>query len=285
MGLLLGIDTGGTYTDAVLLDPQGGVRAVSKALTTRHDLALGIDRALDSVLDDSAREVVLVGLSTTLATNALVESQGSPICLLLLGYQDSALERASLRQALGDDPVCFIAGGHDAHGRELAPLDQSAVREAIARYAPLVGAFAVSGQFGVRNPEHELAVMNLVRELSGLPVSCGHHLSFALHAPRRALTAALNARLIPLIADLMEAVRRPGSPISGAGGGASGIGVRPSAVWGGSERRRRGRWQRRLAGRGEGHPGVRHPVPGALRQWREAAGGHRWGPGVGPGGG
>lgn len=208
MGLLLGIDTGGTYTDAVLLDSQGGVQAAGKALTTRHDLALGIDRALESVLGGRAREVALVGLSTTLATNALVEGQGSPICLLLLGYHYSALERASLRQALGDDPVCFASGGHDAHGRELAPLDHAAIREAVERHGSRVGAFAVSGQFGVRNPEHELAAMHLIRELSGLPVSCGHQLSFALHAPRRALTAALNARLIPLIADLMEAVRR-----------------------------------------------------------------------------
>lgn len=205
--LLLGFDTGGTYTDAVLFDPQGGsVVASAKALTTKHDLAVGLRNALDSILRDRPDEIGLVSLSTTLATNAIVEGQGSPICLLLLGYDRSALDRADLRKALGHDPVCFIAGGHDPNGDEQAPLDLAALEAAVAAHAPRVAAFAVSGFFSVRNPAHEVAARDLIRRLTGLPVTCGHELTSKLDAPRRALTTALNARLIPQLQHLIRAV-------------------------------------------------------------------------------
>ena len=72
---LLGIDTGGTYTDAVLFREPDGVIAKAKSLTTREDLARGIAGAVDAVIGSSgiaARDIGLVSLSTTLATYALV---------------------------------------------------------------------------------------------------------------------------------------------------------------------------------------------------------------------
>jgi N-methylhydantoinase A/oxoprolinase/acetone carboxylase beta subunit len=151
--------------------------------------------------------VRLVSLSTTLATNAILEGQGSPLCLLLLGYPPDALDRSRLREALGDDPVVFIDGGHTVTGEEQSPLDLDAARGAIEAHASRVAAFAVSGYFAVRNPSHELAVRRLARELTDLPVTCGHELTSNLDAPRRALTVALNARLIPLLQGLILAVR------------------------------------------------------------------------------
>jgi N-methylhydantoinase A/oxoprolinase/acetone carboxylase beta subunit len=207
LSTLLGIDTGGTYTDAVLYDQKKGVLASAKALTTKHDLAIGISNALEAVLKPDVAEIGLVSLSTTLATNAIVEGQGSPICLLLLGYPSDALELAGLGKALGSDPVVFIEGGHTLNGDEQAPLDLEAARRAVQAYASHVEAFAVSGYFGVHNPAHELAVRDLVRQLTDLPVTCGHELSSNLHAPRRALTAALNARLIPFLQQLILSVK------------------------------------------------------------------------------
>ncbi len=207
MAILLGIDTGGTYTDAALFDDERGVMASAKALTTKHDLAIGIRQAVEMALPTPPPDIRLVSLSTTLATNAIVEGQASPICLLLLGYPPDALDQAGLRQALGDDPVVFVAGGHTVTGEEQAPLDLEAARQAIVTHAPRVAAFAVSGYFAVRNPAHELAVRGTVRELTGLPVTCGHELTSNLHASRRALTAALNARLIPLLQQLILAVQ------------------------------------------------------------------------------
>jgi N-methylhydantoinase A/oxoprolinase/acetone carboxylase beta subunit len=204
--LFLGLDTGGTYTDAVLFDPDQGVLAAAKSLTTKHDLSIGLAGAMAGVLPQAEGEIAMVGLSTTLATNAIVEGHASPICLLLAGYEPAALDRAGLRQALGGDPVAFIAGGHGPTGDEQHALDLAAAAAAIKLHAPKVAAFAVSAMFSVRNPAHEIALRKLVRELTDLPVSCGHELTSKLDAPRRALTCALNARLIPQLQQLIRAV-------------------------------------------------------------------------------
>ncbi len=208
MGLLLGIDTGGTYTDAVLCDPDHHVLRRAKALTRHDDLAASIAEALNGVMSAAQGPVDLVSLSTTLATNALVEGQGGPVGLILVGQSRDFLQRSGLGEALGGDPVILLDGGHDAAGNERAPLDVDTARHVIAQHAPRVGAFAVSSFFATRNPAHERRLQQLVHELTGLPVSTGHELSAALDAPRRALTALFNARLIGLLSDLINAVRR-----------------------------------------------------------------------------
>lgn len=207
MAVLLGIDTGGTCTDAVLLDDERGVLATAKALTTKHDLSVGIREAVEAVLPASPAEISMVSLSTTLATNAVVEGQGSPVGALLLGYDPDMMREVGMDRIVARENVVFLQGGHTGTGEELAPLDSGAAEEAIRRLAPRVSAFAVSGFFGVRNPTHELRVRQLARDLTGLPVTCGHELTTNLNAPRRALTVAMNARLIPLLADLVQTVR------------------------------------------------------------------------------
>jgi N-methylhydantoinase A/oxoprolinase/acetone carboxylase beta subunit len=208
MSAFLGIDTGGTYTDAVLFDPNRGLLSQAKALTRRHDLTLGIRESVARALHGrSSAEVELVSLSTTLATNAVVEGQGSPICLVLIGHPGDALEQCGLGEALGADPVVFVRGGHDVSGQEREPLDLGAAAAAATRFAGSVAAFAVSGYFSVRNPSHENEVRRLLREQTGMPVTCGHELTSNLHASRRALTAALNARLVPFLSELIRAVQ------------------------------------------------------------------------------
>ena len=190
-----------------LLDDERGVLGKAKALTTKHDLTIGIQNALEAVLPAASERVQLVSLSTTLATNAIVEGQGTPICLLLIGYRPELLHEAGFERLLPREAIKFIEGGHDVFGEEQAPLDLEAARRAILAQAPRVSAFAISGYFGVRNPEHEIRLRDLVRELTGLPATCGHELTTELHAPLRALTVALNARLIPLLRQLILAVR------------------------------------------------------------------------------
>ncbi|MGW8320261.1 MAG: hydantoinase/oxoprolinase N-terminal domain-containing protein [Thermodesulfobacteriota bacterium] len=207
MSILLGIDTGGTYTDAVLLDDERGILATAKALTTKHELSVGIREAIEAVLPTPPVEISMVSLSTTLATNAVVEGQGSPVCSLLLGYDPETLHDVGMDRTVARDNIVFLQGGHTGTGEELAPLDMKGAEEAIRRHSPRVSAFAVSGFFGVRNPTHELRVRQLVRDLTGLPVTCGHELTTHLNAPRRALTVSMNARLIPLLSDLVRTVR------------------------------------------------------------------------------
>ncbi len=209
MTLVIGLDTGGTYTDAALLDAEASkVLATGKALTTREDLSIGLCGAISRVLeafDGNASDVGLVSLSTTLATNAVVEGVGGRVGLVMIGFDRSALERADLARALGQDPVFFIEGGHKPDGTPQSALDMDSLRDAAAALKGEVSAFAVAGHFATRNPEHELAAREMLREITGLPATCSHELSSSLGGPKRALTAVLNARLINLLEKLVKA--------------------------------------------------------------------------------
>lgn len=201
MAMLLGVDTGGTYTDAVLLQDEETVLASAKALTTRQDLAIGIGAAVRAVLAEAnvlPGDIALASLSTTLATNALVEGQGGRVALITIGFRERDLESHGLTEALRGDPALVITGGHDHAGAEAAPLDEARLLAFLEEQGPQVSAFAVAAQFATRNPAHELQAMELVSSRTGRPVSASHQLSAKLNGPKRAMTAVLNARLVGL---------------------------------------------------------------------------------------
>ncbi|UOA30485.1 Acetophenone carboxylase gamma subunit [Sulfitobacter sp. DSM 110093] len=206
MAVLLGVDTGGTYTDAVLIRDEVDVIASAKALTTRQDLAIGVGKAVSAVLAQSgvaAAEIAMASLSTTLATNALVEGQGGRVALIYVGFPARDLEAHSLADALRGDPFLLLAGGHDHAGAEAAALDETALIAFLETHKHEVSGFAVASQFATRNPAHELRVMELVAQRAGRPISASHTLSAKLNGPKRALTALLNARLIGMIDQLI----------------------------------------------------------------------------------
>lgn len=212
MAVLLGIDTGGTFTDAVLYDDGGAGRVIAKAkaLTTKDDLAVGIAGAVRAVLEQAAHpaaEVALVSISTTLATNALVEGLWRPVCLVFLGFDQADVARGGLAQALANDPVIVAPGGFKATGEPRAPLDLEALETRIAEVEAKVEGFAVVSMFGGRNPSHEIAVREMIQRRTGAPVTCGHDLSAELDGPRNALTSVLNARLIGVISALIASTR------------------------------------------------------------------------------
>ncbi len=204
----LGIDTGGTFTDAVLLDATRQVVASCKSLTTPFDLSIGIGGALDQLPQAFLAAIDLVSLSTTLTTNSVVEGKGAPVCVLLAGYDAAQIKSSGLVELLGADAIVSLPGGHDAGGFALLSIDEAQTRAAILRQAPRVSAFAISASFGVRNPEHELQMRALVEQLCDKPVTCGHELASSLGAPRRALTVALNARMVTHVKALIESVRQ-----------------------------------------------------------------------------
>ena len=205
---ILGVDTGGTYTDAVIYDEgSNSLLAKAKAPTTHDDLAVGIGQAIERVLaagsvDPSA--IGFVSLSSTLATNALVEGKGRPAALVMIGFEEAVLDRGGLREAIGRDSVVMVAGGHTPYGAEAEPLDTEALAAAVTEIAPSVDGFAVTSQFSVRNADHEIAARDLIRERTGLPVTCSHELADELDGPKRSVTALLNARMIALIDELVS---------------------------------------------------------------------------------
>lgn len=203
MPLGLGIDAGGTYTDAVILDfDTQQVLAKAKSLTTRDDLSCGIANVIAKLPTALVTKAQLVALSTTLATNAIVEGKGSKVGALLLGFDAYDMARIS------HEPKRTIPGKIDITGNEIEPLDENAVRVAVVDLlAEGVEAFAISGMVGVKNPVHEQRVQAILREYTSMPVICGHELSMQLDTIARSITAILNARLLPVIANLISHVQ------------------------------------------------------------------------------
>jgi N-methylhydantoinase A/oxoprolinase/acetone carboxylase beta subunit len=209
MALTLGIDTGGTHTDAVALDPATGrVVAWHKAPTTHADLGLGISAAIDGLSGIPPTQISLVSLSTTLATNAAIEGLGGRVCALLLGYDEAMLRRYGLLHRIHAAALEFIPGRHDVFGEERTPLDEDALRRAVDRHRDHVDAFALSSYLSVRNPEHELRAAEIVAERTDRPVVTGGSVGRSLDSVRRATTAVLNARLIPHVERLLAAIDR-----------------------------------------------------------------------------
>ena len=85
--LVLGIDTGGTYIDSVLLEYEmRRVLAAHKSLTTKRDFSIGIENVIEGIHIDDPSAIRMVSISTTLATNAIAEGKGKRVALLLIGY-------------------------------------------------------------------------------------------------------------------------------------------------------------------------------------------------------
>lgn len=209
---LIGVDTGGTYTDAAVIEAEGHrVVASAKAITTRGDLAIGVTEAIRAAISHLPQglhgaDIALVSVSTTLATNAVVEGHGSAVGVILIGFDAAMVHRTGIAGAFPGMPLAMVAGGHDHNGEEVCPLDMAALEEAVRGMS--VDAFAIAAAFAVRNPSHEQRARDLVVRLTGRPATLSTELSSALDAPRRALTAVLNARLISRISMLIAAVRR-----------------------------------------------------------------------------
>lgn len=202
-GLGLGIDAGGTYTDAVLYDfADSSVIASAKAATTHGNPALGIGEALDALPSPRLGQIRRVSLATTFATNAIVEGRGRKVGLILSGYDRYDLARISHR------PLRAVRGYHDVMGSLLEDLDEAEVEAAVLGLVEKEGveALAVTGAGAARNPEHETRIKEIIRRVSDLPVVLGHELSSELDRILRATTAVLNARIGPLIVDLGLAV-------------------------------------------------------------------------------
>lgn len=202
-GIGLGIDAGGTYTDAVLFDfASRSVLASVKALTTHGNPAIGIGRALDALPLSEHPGLRRVSLATTFATNAIVEGKGRKVGLLLAGYDSYDLAR------MAHKPLRVVAGYHDIMGKLIVELDEAGVRKALRELVEGEGveALAITAAGACRNPEHELRIKAIARESLGLPIVMGHELSSELDRMLRATTTALNARISPLIAELAGAL-------------------------------------------------------------------------------
>lgn len=209
----LGIDTGGTYTDAVIVDMDDtNVISKGKSRTTHHDLSIGLMEATGKVFESceiTPMEISLVGISTTLATNSILEGHGGEVGLIIIGWDPTE------EMHFGEKNLVHICGGYYPDGKAKASLSEVEVCRAVKEVSQGVDAIAVSGLFSVANASQERTVKKIAREMTGLPVVAGHELSSELGIAERTETAVLNGKLIPKVNeffdDLEEAFHRLGT--------------------------------------------------------------------------
>lgn len=201
----IGIDTGGTYTDAVIYDPeQHSIIACAKALTTRGDLSVGILNALDGLDPELSRQAQVICLSTTLATNACVEDKGARAKLLFIGVDPKAVEWVGKEAGL-DDPE-LIRYAPDAGwltDEDWAPF----VEEHRSWLEDAQGLGIVALNTAKDQGAAEQAAANAISAAADIPMICGHELSDTLNSIHRGASALLNGRLIPVLAEFLDAIR------------------------------------------------------------------------------
>ena len=199
----LGIDTGGTFTDAVIVDYSDySVVAKAKSPTTHHDLSIGLFESVRKVFascDIKPSDISLAGVSTTLATNSVLESKGGDVGLILIGWKNRTDD-----MTFGEKHLAHVRGGFDSKGRMVESLDMAEVRRAIEEVSQGVQALAVSGLFAVLNPVQERTVKNFAIKMTGLPTVAGTELSSTLGIDERARTAVLNGRLVSVIGEFFD---------------------------------------------------------------------------------
>lgn len=206
MAYVVGIDTGGTYTDAVMLDTeiQGPecIKRKAKAITTHEKLEIGIRNSLEKLLltKEEIQKIEKVVLSTTLATNATVEGKMGRIGLVVIGGTPAG--------KLATENVVIVEGKVNIKGRIIHDVDKEEVRRAVETLVSRVDSFAVSGQASVRNPILEQRVKAVIQSMCDLPVVCGHELVSELGYLERTNTAVVNAGLLPIIDEFVKAIQK-----------------------------------------------------------------------------
>jgi N-methylhydantoinase A/oxoprolinase/acetone carboxylase beta subunit len=200
--LRIGVDVGGTHTDAVLLDAAHTVLAKAKVPTT-PDVTGGVRGALAAVVPEDTGRVTHVMVGSTHAMNAILERRRLQRVAVLRLAAPSGLAVRPLLGWPGDlrDAVlagsAIVAGGHEVDGREISPLDEDGVRRFFDEVAGGSEAIAICGAFSPAVPDHELRARDLAHEVLGAdrPVSVGHEVG-TLGLIERENAAVLNATLV-----------------------------------------------------------------------------------------
>lgn len=191
--MLLGLDVGGTFTDAVIID---GHRVVStaKRRTTKDNLMQGIGEALDAVLDScDTSNIEQVTLSTTVVTNTIVEKKEQVVDLYVVTGPGRNVD-----DIFPVSPI-YLQGYTDHRGIVVERTSTDGVRGIARMVQERSGTdlAAVSAKFGVRNPQEELSITETLQETYNT-LSNGSLLSGSLNFPRRTISAYFNSAVTPV---------------------------------------------------------------------------------------
>ncbi|MEW6670317.1 MAG: hydantoinase/oxoprolinase family protein [Thermodesulfobacteriota bacterium] len=202
--MIIGLDVGGTHTDVVLLSNESGLVNAAKVPTDPanlfHSVLAGLEEVTRGIAPGDINRVVL---STTLTTNAIVQNKLEPVGMVVCSGP-------------GIDPELYRCGAHyhvvsgaiDHRGREIKPVNRDEIKTVANRLLQEgVRIVGVVGKFSPRNPAHELAIRDVLKD-SFDRVFLGHQISGNLNFPRRIATAFLNAAVYPIHLKFYEAVRK-----------------------------------------------------------------------------
>ena len=191
--MLLGLDVGGTFTDAVIIDGHRVV-ATAKRRTTKNNLMNGIGEALDAVLEGyDASNIEQVTLSTTVVTNTIVEGKEKPVDLYVVTGPGRNVD-----DIFPVSPI-YLQGYTDHRGIVVEHTPADAVRGIANMVQARSGTdlAAVSAKFGVRNPQEELSITEELKNTYHV-ISNGSLLSGSLNFPRRTISAYFNSAVTPV---------------------------------------------------------------------------------------
>jgi N-methylhydantoinase A len=235
--LVIGIDTGGTFTDCVYR--AGGRVAVLKIRSTPDDPSRAILQAIAEITRQTGAEELEVRHGTTVATNALLERKGARVAFVTTaGFEDTLAIGRQARPSLYDwnvhrpqplaaPDLCFgVAERIGPDGSTVRALNQKALKELRERIAASgAESIAISLLFSFLNPEHERAIASALKTLK-LPISLSHQVLPEFREYERAATVTLNAYLMPRLAsyiggldrnlgrNLARSLSRPGTQLS-----------------------------------------------------------------------
>lgn len=221
MALRVGIDVGGTHTDAVILDSKNRIVSAEK-VDTSEDVSTGISNALDLVLRRSGvdrREITAVMFGTTHCTNAIVERKRlAHVGLIRIGKPATVgipplySLPEDLRRAIGDS-WAIVSGGYEFDGREIWQFDENATTQAAEKFqSEGVEAVAICSVFSPVNAAHEKRGEALVSKvMGGIPITLSHEIG-SIGLLERENASALNCALVDVanaaIAGFQESVKR-----------------------------------------------------------------------------
>jgi N-methylhydantoinase A/oxoprolinase/acetone carboxylase beta subunit len=216
LDLRLGVDVGGTNTDAVVLDRSHTLVAKAKVPTT-PDVSSGVERAIEVVVARAnvpTSRVTHVMIGTTHATNAVLERRG--LCRVavvriggpatyavrpLFGWPEDLRSKVSAGETI-------VSGGSELDGEELAPFDGDALARFLGTLPEDVNGIAVASVFSPVSADHELAAEEIIkRERGGVHVSLSHEIG-SIGLLERENAAVLNEALVTTAHGVAEATRR-----------------------------------------------------------------------------
>ena len=211
-GAVVGVDVGGTFTDLILMEPETGAVRLAKVPSTPANQAAGVLAALDRAAASLA-EVAAIVHGTTVTTNALLERKLSRCGLITtMGFRDVLeLGRRTRPHAYGltgsftplipRELRIEVPERMDAAGDVLVPLDETAVRAAIAALqAEGCDALVIHFLHSYKNPVHEVRALAIAREhWPEAHVTAGHAILAEFREYERGVAAAVNACVQPLL--------------------------------------------------------------------------------------